>query len=77
MGKKAKPRVLLVELTEEQFKNLATAVDKFDIECDDQISNCDDDVADQLLAQEWEERKETLNDAWVAIRNAWNKAGAI
>jgi len=77
MGK-AKPRVLLIELTEQAFMELATAVDKFDIECDDNLGNLDPaDKNDHKYIKEWSERKESLNDGWVAIRNAWHKASAV
>jgi hypothetical protein len=75
---KTKPRVLLVELTEKQFMALATAVDVFDIECDDQLGSLDPaDKNDHKYIKEWSESKESLNNGWVAIRNAWHKAGAV
>jgi ectoine hydroxylase-related dioxygenase (phytanoyl-CoA dioxygenase family) len=77
MGK-AKPRVLLVELTEQAFMELATAVDKYEIECDDNLGRLDEDnQTDHKDIKLWSERKEKLNDGWVAIRNAWHKAGAV
>jgi len=77
MGK-TKPRVLLIELTEKEFMALATAVDVFDVECDDQLGNCDPaNKNDHRNIDEWTRRKESLNGGWVAIRNAWQKAGAV
>lgn len=75
---KTKPRVLLVELTEKQFMALATAADKYEIECDDNLGNLDEsDQTDHKDIKLWSETKDSINDGWIAIRNAWHKAGAV